>query len=466
MLIHCKNCSAKLRLPDNYHGQELRCPHCQFIVKTDDELQPVAECEHCWVEFRVKMSLMGERLKCPECKRITKIVPKSPRIPVWCDSCDKSISVPQKMVGWTIRCHACKATIRVVEREVDEFLKYQEEHSGDYFVVNNIADLTNATKVKAKSTNRPDDEDKGDDKGQESPGYHKLMPVMTRDLNLKGNPNANRPRPKPKPSSEELALRDLSSSQSQIVDLTPEVYRSEDSIQNAPRLVVRMKNKPEAPQPPSKPNDSSKVGGAEDSDPDLALDDSSSFDFTLSARDISDQPSFSVVLELSDSNPDSEVDLSDAVDQTVVLDESDDSELSLEDAQSVAASSSQSKFKVRFKSGPQEPSETLVGDSKDTQSMEDSSVKTTPPVKTETKPVESPPTEEVPQTGYKKKRDSPFENIVVKVIAGVVALSVAIGGFYIFSNYINESRKDRDDPNRIERKLLDPDAQQETPDDA
>lgn len=456
MLTNCKNCSAKLRLPDGYDGQPLRCPHCEIDFTPEDDPQPVAECEHCWVEYQVKASLMGERLKCPSCQKITRIIPKSPRLPVVCDSCQSTLSVPQKMVGWTIRCHVCESTIRVLEKEADDFLKFKEEHAGDYYVVNEIDDLTKPSRVRAQSSSK-DDQEKPTSEGQNDQRYQpKLMPVMNRDLNLKAKPNPRQAKTKPaqpltvKPVADPPATESIPASQSRIIDLTPEVYRSDDLAPNAPRLVVRAK----APSPPASAP-SSRSGSNQTGTEFASVSSRSSA--SLRATPADSGPDFSGPQPPEDSGgfSDSDIDFSGVgdIETTRLPEESDDSALSFVEAQEVASSSSAKQSSARFKVAPKAKVETLA-DTGDTQAIETAYAPTPRPAAASDTPARPAPV--VPPapskaelaseaSGYVKKRDSQFQNTLIRVIAGAVAIVAAAGGFYLFSNYIAESRKDRGD---------------------
>lgn len=72
----CKNCGHTFGVQDQYSGQRIKCPRCDFVgLVVDNSGRIKITCQNCGNENSVPETLAGHQIKCPKCNNQVVIPP-------------------------------------------------------------------------------------------------------------------------------------------------------------------------------------------------------------------------------------------------------------------------------------------------------------------------------------------------------------------------------------------------------
>jgi DNA-directed RNA polymerase subunit RPC12/RpoP len=67
----CINCGHAISVQDEYEGQRIKCPRCNYVgLVVDDSGRIKIVCQNCGNENNVPETLDGREIKCPKCNNI------------------------------------------------------------------------------------------------------------------------------------------------------------------------------------------------------------------------------------------------------------------------------------------------------------------------------------------------------------------------------------------------------------
>ncbi|MBC8471103.1 MAG: hypothetical protein H8D56_16660 [Planctomycetes bacterium] len=68
-------------------------------------------CTNCGHTFGVQDEYLGQRIKCPKCDFVGVVVDNSGRIKIICQNCGNENNVPENLEGREIQCPKCNNTV-------------------------------------------------------------------------------------------------------------------------------------------------------------------------------------------------------------------------------------------------------------------------------------------------------------------------------------------------------------------
>ena len=76
-------------------------------------------CTNCGHAFSVQDEYLGQRIKCPRCDFVSEVVDDSGRIQIICQNCGNENNVPENLAGRELKCPKCNNTViaATIEKE-------------------------------------------------------------------------------------------------------------------------------------------------------------------------------------------------------------------------------------------------------------------------------------------------------------------------------------------------------------
>ncbi|MEL7500501.1 MAG: hypothetical protein AAFN77_23110 [Planctomycetota bacterium] len=115
LIVSCRNCFKKLKIPPRYLEQKRRCPKCQTAtILRESKTECRVACSECDRTFRIPGDMVGNAHNCPKCLAMILLTEVKGKQTVTCDECQDAFGVPAKLLGRTGRCPHCVSKTRFI----------------------------------------------------------------------------------------------------------------------------------------------------------------------------------------------------------------------------------------------------------------------------------------------------------------------------------------------------------------